>query len=84
MSGPVVTDTGPLIHLSQADALHLLGLIGEIYVPETVLGECESTDLSALEFTAERVEYDPESTYPRLDPGETPHSSCVRTAMPCC
>jgi len=72
LSRLVVTDTGPLIHLDQADELHLLELTGEIYIPETVLTELEpgSTDISELEVTVEHVEYD-ESTYPHLDPGET-------------
>ena len=30
LSRLVVTDTGPLIHLAQADVLHLLELVGEI------------------------------------------------------
>lgn len=73
MSGLVVADTGPLIHLSQADALPLLELTGEILVPETVLDELEggSTDISELEFTVEQVAIDPRSAYPHLDPGET-------------
>ena len=72
MSRLVVTDTGPLIHPAQADVLHLLELIGEIWIPETVLEELErgSTDISALAFTAEQIEYD-DSAYPHLDPGET-------------
>lgn len=72
LSRLVVTDTGPLIHLAQADILHLLELVGEICVPKTVLTELErgSTDTSELEFTVEQVEYD-DATYPHLDPGET-------------
>lgn len=68
----VVTDTGPLIHLAQADSLGLLKLVGEIHIPETVRTELErgSTDISELDLTVERVEYD-DSTYPHLDPGET-------------
>lgn len=73
LSRLVVADTGPLIHLAQADVLHFLELIGEIHVPGTVLDELESgsTDISELAFTVEEVEHDNESTYPQLDPGET-------------
>lgn len=68
----VVTDTGPLIHLAQADSLHLIEVVGEVHIPETVRTELErgSTDISELDVTVEQVEYD-ESTYPHLDPGET-------------
>lgn len=73
MSGPVVTDTGPLIHLSQVDALPLLELAGEILVPRAVLDELErgSTDVSELAFTIVQSGVDTESAHPRLDPGET-------------
>ncbi|WP_255152643.1 nucleic acid-binding protein [Halorarius halobius] len=72
MSRLVVTDTGPRIHLAEADVLHLLELVGEICILETVLTELErdSTDTSELEFTVEQVEYD-DATYPHLDSGET-------------
>jgi predicted nucleic acid-binding protein len=54
----VVTDTGPLIHLAQADSLGLLKLVGEIHLPETVRSELErgSTDISELDVTVEQVE----------------------------
>ena len=73
MSRLVVADTGPLIHLAQADVLTLLELTGEILVPGTVLDELEhgQTDISEVEFTAEQVAVNTESTYPHLDPGET-------------
>ena len=57
MSRLVVADTGPLIHLAQADVLALLELTGEILVPGTVLNELErgQTDVSEVEFAGERV-----------------------------
>ena len=73
MSRLVVADTGPLIHLAQADVLALLELTGEILVPGTVLDELErgQTDISEVGFAAERVKFNTESTHPHLDPGET-------------
>ena len=73
MSRLVVADTGPLIHLAQADVLALLELTGEILVPGAVLDELErgQTDISEVEFAAKRVTVDTESTHPHLDPGET-------------
>lgn len=73
MSSLVVTDTGPLIHLAQADVLSLLERTGEVLVPETVLDKLERgpTDISGLEFSVERVNIDTESVYPHLDSGET-------------
>lgn len=38
----LVADTGPLLHLHEAGALHLLPLIGEVHVPEIVLGEART------------------------------------------
>jgi predicted nucleic acid-binding protein len=69
----VVTDTGPLIHLSQADVLSWLEFVGDVQIPETVLAELEqgSTDISTVDFTAVAVDYDEEAAYPHLDPGET-------------
>jgi len=32
----IVSDTGPLLHLSEAQALDLLGQAGEIHVPQAV------------------------------------------------
>ena len=73
MSRLVVADTGPLIHLSQAGALSLLELTGEVLVPEAVLEELERgpTDISGLEFSVEQVDTDIGSAYPHLDSGET-------------
>ena len=69
MSRLVVADAGPLIHLSQAGALSLLELTGEVLVPGTVLDELERgpTDISDLEFSTERAAVDTESVYPHLD-----------------
>jgi len=73
MSRLVVADAGPLIHLEQADALSLLELTGEVLVPKTVLDELEDgpTDVSELQITVEQIDIDTDSTYLRLDPGET-------------
>jgi len=35
----IVSDTGPLLHLSEAGALDLLKLAGEVYIPESVKEE---------------------------------------------
>lgn len=35
----VVTDTGPLLHLHEAGALHLLPLIGKVFLPPLVAAE---------------------------------------------
>jgi predicted nucleic acid-binding protein len=37
----VVCDTGPLLHLSEAGAIHLLQLAGEIIIPPVVSLEFE-------------------------------------------
>ena len=34
-----VTDTGPLLHLTEADALDLLRLMGDLHVPPQVMAE---------------------------------------------
>ncbi len=73
MSDVVVVDTGPLIHLAQANAVSLLELTGKLLVPETVFDEFERgrTDLGSLRYELEPVDVADESTYPRLDAGET-------------
>jgi len=38
----VVCDTGPLLHLSEAGAVHLLAEMGEVYVPPLVAEEFEA------------------------------------------
>lgn len=35
----LVADTGPFLHLHEAGALHLLPLVGEVFVPHLVLTE---------------------------------------------
>jgi hypothetical protein len=32
----IVSDTGPLLHLSEAQVLHVLRLMGELYVPWSI------------------------------------------------
>jgi len=56
-----VSDTGPLIHLAEIDALHLLGVVDELIVPETVRRELEAggapegfDDLSVEELNTDR------------------------------
>lgn len=39
MSRVIVCDTGPLIHLSEANAIHLLNLAGGILIPPAVATE---------------------------------------------
>jgi predicted nucleic acid-binding protein len=38
----MVADTGPVLHLHEAGALHLLPLIGEVYLPPLVAAELRS------------------------------------------
>jgi predicted nucleic acid-binding protein len=38
----IVTDTGPILHLHEAGALHLLPLIGDIFLPPAVATELRS------------------------------------------
>lgn len=73
MKPVVVVDTGPLIHLAQADILTLLELTGDLHVPEPVLEELErgSTDISELAYTVVPVTFDPDTEHPQLDTGET-------------
>lgn len=42
MNRVIVCDTGPLIHLSEADAIHLLKLAGGILIPPAVATEFKS------------------------------------------
>jgi hypothetical protein len=35
----VVCDTGPLLHLSEANIIHLLRLVGEVFIPAVVVKE---------------------------------------------
>lgn len=47
----LVADTGPLLHLAEADGLHLLQLAGELHVPPLVVKELHYT-APALPFPA--------------------------------
>lgn len=42
MTRIIVCDTGPLLHLSEAGAIHLLSLAGEILTPSLVAIEFEA------------------------------------------
>ena len=42
MTRIIVCDTGPLLHLSEAGASHLLSLAGEILIPPMVVIEFEA------------------------------------------
>lgn len=70
----VVTDAGPLIHRSEANALDLLAIFEDVVIPETVLAEVnEGTTpegLDALDYTHRPVEFS-SGALPTLDPGET-------------
>lgn len=70
----VVVDTGPLIHLAQADAVGLLEVFDSIVVPKTVIDEVRNGTvleaLNDLNYTIE-TEVDTEEEFPALDPGET-------------
>lgn len=72
MNKNAVIDTGPIIHLQQAEAIELLGLIGDIWIPKTVIEELEGNHetLPGLEVTIAEVDYD-NTTFPQLDPGES-------------
>jgi predicted nucleic acid-binding protein len=70
----VVTDTGPLIHLSEANALGLLGQFATVLVPETVFEELRRggvpTAFEALDCERRAVDT-ADDRWPELDPGET-------------
>ncbi|ELY58743.1 hypothetical protein [Natronolimnohabitans innermongolicus] len=74
MPTAVVTDTGPIIHLAEADALSLLSVFDEIHIPDAVLGELEAgtvpTGVDDLDAEIREVT-STEDPYPDLDPGET-------------
>lgn len=69
-----VTDTGPLIHLSEAGALELLSLPDRLYVPQTVIEELEAggvpEELDDMGFSVVTADFDSLSDI-ELDPGET-------------
>jgi len=72
-SRPVVTDTGPLIHLAEADALGLLDQFGTVLVPHTVDEELRAGGVpeafASVDF--ERRTVDTDDRWPELDPGES-------------
>lgn len=74
MPTPVVSDTGPIIHLDEANALSLLSVFETIHVPETVIRELEEgtvpAELADLDVEVHDIE-DAEKAHPNLDPGET-------------
>jgi len=51
-----VADTGPLIHLTEIDCLHLLSIFEELHIPEGVWQEADrpSTIRSGLTFAKRR------------------------------
>lgn len=74
MAGHVVADAGPLIHLTQADGLHLLVAFDEVSIPQTVLDEARgggvSEALDTIDHTVRAVDYATDD-FPTLDPGES-------------
>lgn len=74
VDGPVVADTGPLIHLGDADALDLLDQFETLVLPETVFAELQAGEVPAgvqrLDYERRPISVDDE-TWPTLDPGET-------------
>lgn len=73
MSFDAVSDTGPLIHLGEIDALALLTLPNNLFVPEIVHREFRRGDdsgrLDKLEFMIASPSADP-VTHDELDSGE--------------
>lgn len=71
---PVVTDTGPLIHLSEANTLSLLDQFDTLVIPETVFEELRRGGIpeafESLDCKRSRVETETDR-WPDLDPGET-------------
>lgn len=74
MPTPVVSDTGPIIHLDEADALSLLSVFDTVHVPETAIEELEDGSvppaLDELDTKIHDVSVSADA-YPELDPGET-------------
>jgi predicted nucleic acid-binding protein len=70
---PVVTDTGPLTHLGQADALDLLDQFGPLLVPEAVFAELRvgglPAGIDAVDRERRSVEI-PDDHWQTLDAGE--------------
>ncbi len=42
MTRIIVSDTGPLLHLSEAGTIHLLSLTGQVLIPDLVAMEYEA------------------------------------------
>lgn len=71
MAGHVVVDAGPLIHLTQADALHLLDEFEIVTIPKTVPQEVEHGGVpEALSELDYRTDDTTRSDVPSLDSGE--------------
>lgn len=72
MKGPVISDTGPFIHLAEADRLSLLAIFESLHVPATVRDELSSGTVpdgfDALPIVIHECE---SAGYPTLDPGES-------------
>ncbi|MDQ2055188.1 nucleic acid-binding protein [Halobellus sp. H-GB7] len=70
-----VADTGPLIHLEEADALDLLSTVDELFIPQTVYDELEVGDdpptLSSIAHEIVRARQSLTQADHSLDPGET-------------
>lgn len=68
-----VADTGPLIHLDEIDALHVLSTIDHVLLPQAVYDELAAGTvppaLGDIEY--ELVEADAAALEVELDPGET-------------
>ncbi|GAA0294434.1 nucleic acid-binding protein [Halarchaeum salinum] len=68
-----VSDTGPIIHLDEIDALDLLSVVDQLLVPQTVYEELEEGSVPS---TLESLDYDLVTADTKgfdeaLDPGET-------------
>lgn len=74
MTVVAVSDTGPLIHLAEIDALRLLSGLDRLYIPDTVYEELEA---GGVPDGFQRIDYERASattddvTGDGLDPGET-------------
>jgi predicted nucleic acid-binding protein len=70
-----VADAGPIIHLAEIDAIELLGIVDELYVPETVRDELEAGGVpqgfEELEFEVAIAETGEREFDTGLDEGET-------------
>ena len=68
-----VSDTGPIIHFDEIDALEVLSIVDGLLIPQTVYDELGvggvPSALSEIDYTL--VEADPKTVTSDLDPGET-------------